>query len=102
MAVAGALWLAPAQSVVKHRWRQKIQRHLELCHVQVLAASAAPAIIEGRDNGGKRKTARSTGRFHSRYPLPIAPPQSKKRTPLTTKHSTIPINKPSIYSIQFF
>src|SRR5262245_33498056 len=55
MAVAGALWLAPAQSVAKHRWRQKIQRHIELCHVQVLAASTATTIIEGRDNGGKRK-----------------------------------------------
>src|SRR5438874_12929701 len=51
MTIAGALWLTPVQSIVKHGWRHKIQRHLELGHVQVLAAPRAPAIIEGRDNG---------------------------------------------------
>src|SRR5262249_22695295 len=55
MAIAGALWLTPAQRIVKHEWRQKIQRHLELCHIQVLATSGASAIIEGRDDSGQRK-----------------------------------------------
>ena len=55
MAITSALWLVTIQHILEHRRRHKIQRCLELGHVQVLATSGAPAIIEGRDDGGKRK-----------------------------------------------
>ena len=55
VAVAGALRLVAVQHVLEHRRRHKIQCDLELCHVQVLVASSASAIIEGRNDGGKRK-----------------------------------------------